>query len=88
MVLTLQRTSSDYDRWARLNVGGFANINSVPPNSLAGMGGVLDFLSQGGQALLAPAQQKLDDLDTAIKALLVMGGISALTGLVLVFKGR
>lgn len=85
----LQRTATRYDDWARLNVGGFNNVNSVPPNGLAGMGdGALDWLAQGGQAILAPAQEKLNNLDTAIKALLVMGAVSSVTGLAILFGRR
>lgn len=86
MAAILQQTATRYDTWARLNRGGFNNVNSVPDNGLADS--ALDWLAQGGQAILAPAQQKLDNLDKAIKALLVMGGISSICGLVLVFRGR
>jgi len=84
----LQRVSNYYDRWGLLNRGGYNNVNSVPDNGLAGLGGPLDWLKEGGDALMAPAQEKLNKLDTAIKVLLVMGGISSLTGLAILFGKR
>lgn len=83
----LQRTASRYDTWARSIRGGFNNINTGGYDN--GLGdGALDWLAQGGQAILAPAQEKLDRLDMAIKALLVMGAVSSLTGLALLFRRR
>lgn len=83
----LQQTASRYDTWARLTKGGFNNINTGGYDN--GLGdSFFDFLSQGGQALLAPAQEKLDRLDLAIKALLVMGTVSSLTGIAMFFRRR
>jgi hypothetical protein len=84
----LQRVASSYDRWALLNRGGYNNVNSVPSNGLAELDGPLDWLKQGGDALMAPANEKLNQLDTAIKALLVMGAVSSLTGLAILFGRR
>ena len=85
----LQRVATDYDRWAALNIGGYNNVNSVPSNGLSGLGdGALDWLKAGGAAVLAPATDKLNALDTAIKVLLVMGGISSITGLAILFGRR
>lgn len=75
----LQKTASTYDRWARLNRGGFRNVNSVPSN---GLGDVVSDVT----GVLTGAQTKLDNLDTAIKSILVLSGIAALTGLVTVFR--
>lgn len=99
MILRLGQVVKRYDDWAWLGGrGGYNNINSVPPNGLAGLGDCggacqpglgadpLDWLSQGGQALLKPAQEKLDRLDKAIKALLVMGAVSSLTGLYIALR--
>lgn len=88
----LQRVATSYDRWALLNRGGYNNVNSVPDNGLGGLGegmdGAFDWLKAGGDALLAPATEKLNNLDMAIKVLLVMGGISSVTGLALLFGRR
>lgn len=77
--MALQRTATKYDRWARLNRGGFNNVNSVPPNGLGDV--VSDTLG-----FVNTVQTKLDNLDTAIKTLLVLSGVAALTGVVTVFR--
>lgn len=41
-----------------------------------------------GSALLAPAQAKLDQLEIAIKSILVLSGIAAATGVVSFLRGR
>lgn len=80
----LQTTSSRYDQWARLNRGGFNNVNTVRSNGLGDV--VTDTLHNVGNAVIAPAQAKLDDLDLAIKVLLVMGGVSSLASLALLLR--
>lgn len=92
MVLHLGQAARRYDDWAWLGGrGGYRNINSVPPNGLAGLGcppQLGDVIDDVKGTLLGPLQAKADKLENALTVITVLSGVAALTGTLLLLRGR